>query len=137
MHQHADQLPQIVIGKTEELRLTALATMSLNGQREKFARALLAELERAEVIGDSLVPPETIQMDSRVEFEIDGRERRNVQLVYPGQANIDQGRISILTPIGTALLGLSPGQSIMHEGPDGRVHTLRVISVSQPVAAVA
>lgn len=136
MPHHADQKPSIVVGKSDELRLTALATAAVNGARERFARALLAELERADVVRDGELPPDAVRMHAEVEFDIDGRERRSVRLVYPGEADIDQGSISILTPIGTALLGLTPGQSITHAGPDGRPHRLTVVAVKQPQSAI-
>jgi regulator of nucleoside diphosphate kinase len=69
-------------------------------------------------------------MDSVVEFEIDGQNRRSVQIVYPGDANIDQKKISVLTSIGAALIGLSAGQTIPMNGHDGRPHKLTVVSVS-------
>ena len=52
-----------------------------------------------------------------------------VTLVYPADANIDAGKISVLTPIGTALIGLSVGQSIGWSARDGRSHRLAVLSV--------
>jgi regulator of nucleoside diphosphate kinase len=68
------------------------------------------------------------------EFEIDGRDRRRVQLVFPGDANIDEDKISILTPIGTALIGLAPGQMMMVRSHDDRPHKLSVLSVAQPIS---
>ena len=59
---------------------------------------------------------------------------REVTLVYPDQADIDQGRISILTPIGTALLGLRAGQSIAWRTRDGRKDVLTVEEVTLPEA---
>lgn len=132
-HSRTDVLPRIIVGEQEESRLTTLATSAmLIGRSEYAARALLAEMERATVVPDSNVPETVVRMNSRVAFEIDGGERREAQLVFPGQANIDEGKISVLTPIGTALIGLSPGQSMLLNGADGRPHKLRVISVEAP-----
>jgi regulator of nucleoside diphosphate kinase len=66
----------------------------------------------------------------------DGRER-SVVLVYPGQADIGVGRISILTPIGTALIGLSEGQSITWTTRDGRRRRLTVqcVEADMPISA--
>lgn len=76
-------------------------------------------------------------MNSRVLFENEKTgERREISLVYPGSANIDTGKVSILVPIGTALLGLRVGQSIDWELPSGEKARYRVISVPyQPEAA--
>ena len=56
-----------------------------------------------------------------------------VTLVFPGEADIAQGKISILTPIGAALIGLSAGQSIDWTARDGRIHRLKVESVEAPL----
>src|SRR5690606_10427953 len=99
---------------------------------ESVAQALLAEMDRAHVVRDSDVPADVVRMYSLVEFETDGRDCRRVEIVYPGEADIDQGRISILTPIGAALIGLSCGQAMTVQGPDGTTHELRVLSVAPP-----
>jgi regulator of nucleoside diphosphate kinase len=63
-------------------------------------------------------------------------ERRDVTLVYPGDADISAGRISVFVPVGTALLGLRVGQSIDWELPSGQKRRYRVIDVPyQPEAA--
>jgi regulator of nucleoside diphosphate kinase len=132
-HVLTNALPRIIVGEAEEVRLTALATTKdLIGREESVAQVLLAEVDRAYVVRDSDVPPNVVRMYSLVEFETDGRERRRVELVYPGEADINQGRISILTPIGAALIGLSCGQAMTVQGPDGATHKLRVVSVAPP-----
>ena len=129
-------MPRIVVSEVEEHRLTDLATAAeLTGRSQQVARALLAEMERAEVLPDREVPRDVARMNSWVEFEIDGRNRRRVQIVFPGEANIDDNKISILTPIGTALIGLVPGQTMVLRGHDGRSHELRVLSVAQLVGS--
>jgi regulator of nucleoside diphosphate kinase len=74
-------------------------------------------------------------MGSIVEFSSDAGQRR-VTLVYPVEADIAEGRISILTPIGAALIGLSQGQSIAWTARDGRRHRLTVLEVRQPGEAM-
>ena len=71
-------------------------------------------------------------MGSIVAFDPDAGAARKVTLVYPEDADIAEGRISVLTPIGTALLGLRPGQSITWQARDGRSHELTIVSVRQP-----
>ena len=135
-HPPTDALPRIFVSESEEHRLTALATATvLTGRSRDVARTLLAEMERAEVVPERAMPANVVRMNSRVEFEIDDANRRQVQLVFPGDANIDEGRISVLTPIGTALIGLSSGQMMMLQGHDGRPHKLRVLSVAEPAAS--
>lgn len=129
-HPPTEALPRIVIGESEERRLNALATAAaLTGRSESVARTLLAEIERADVVRDRDLPRDAVRMYSWVEFEIDGRDRRSVQLVYPGEADIERNRVSVLTPIGAALIGLSPGQTIPLNGHDDRPHRLTAIKI--------
>ena len=76
-------------------------------------------------------------MNSRVLFENETTgERREITLVYPGMTDIDNGKISILVPVGTALLGLRVGQSIEWELPSGDRQRYRIVGVPyQPEAA--
>jgi regulator of nucleoside diphosphate kinase len=64
----------------------------------------------------------------------DGRRARRVTVVYPLEDDIAPGNISLLAPIGTALIGLSQGQSIDWTARDGRRHRLTVVSVEPPAA---
>jgi regulator of nucleoside diphosphate kinase len=103
--------PGIIVSETDQRLLTDLATAAFH-QGPAVARAHMAEMERARVVHDLSIPPNTVQMGSAVRFRSDdGRESR-ITLVFPGLADIAEGRISILTPIGAALIGLSEGQSI-------------------------
>ncbi len=128
--------PTIVVSQTDYDRLIALA----EGAPEHLADAaeeLTAELERAKVKPDKRLPADVVRMGSTVEFRSnDGRERR-VTLVYPGEADIAQGKISILTPIGAALIGLAPGQSMSWTARDGKLHELSVLAVVNEEAAVS
>jgi len=134
-HAPANMLPRIMVSETEEHLLTLLATAELMRRPQDAARTLLAEMERADVVSDGVMPADVIRMNSRVEFEIDGGKPQQAELVFPRDANIDEKRISVLTPIGTALIGLSAGQMMMLRGHDGRPHKLRVISVTAPAAS--
>jgi regulator of nucleoside diphosphate kinase len=126
-------LPTIIISETDESVLTNIATdRSQRNPRDFVARTLLAEMQRAKVVADDNVPRATVRMNAVVTFEVDGAEKRTAKLTFPGQADIGKGNISILTPIGTALIGLSSGQSMRWHGMDGRPHTLRVLSVVPP-----
>jgi regulator of nucleoside diphosphate kinase len=58
-----------------------------------------------------------------------------VTLVYPGEADISQGRVSVLTPIGTALIGLGVGKSIAWETRTGELRQLTVMQVREPQPA--
>lgn len=127
--------PEIVIRAADEDKLAALAN-SLLDSRPELGEELLAELARAQLASDDALPANTVQMGATVTYEADGRTRQ-VTLVYPAEANIDAGCISVATPIGTALLGLAEGQSIEWTARDGRRQQLTILSVSQSGAATA
>jgi regulator of nucleoside diphosphate kinase len=121
--------PEIIIRATDEDRLAELAKGLLDSKPE-LGEELLAELARARLASGDTLPVDSVQMGSTLTYEVNGR-RRTVTLVYPQDANIDAGRISVATPIGTALLGLAEGQSIDWTARDGRVQKLTVISVER------
>lgn len=125
--------PQITVAQSEYPQLLALAA-SGGGTQSAAADSLWAEMDRAHVVADAELPPDVVRMGSRVQYRTDRDELIEVALVFPIDADISQGRISILTPVGAALIGLRTGQSITWEARDGRRHTLTVLSVFQPVA---
>jgi regulator of nucleoside diphosphate kinase len=126
-------LPQIYLTQDDMDRLLALVDAYPGKRFDK----LEAELLRAHVVPRDKIPTDVVTMNSRVVFENEAtRERREVTLVYPGSADIDAGKISVLVPIGTALLGMRVGQSIDWEGPGGAKQRYRVAAVPyQPEAA--
>ena len=94
---------------------------------------LRAELERANVVADESMPDGIVTMNSRVTYRDEQTgENRSVELVYPDEADSAAGRISVLAPVGAALLGLSIGQEIEWDFPNGSVRLLTVVSVIQP-----
>ena len=126
--------PHIVIAEEERQRLDKLARSALDRSPE-VADELLIELERAEIRPSPSLPDSVVRMHSTVEFETDGGTKLVLQLVYPDKADIDAGRISILTPIGTALIGLSPGQTMTWTDRGGRTRHLKITAVANKAAA--
>jgi len=123
--------PNIRISQSDHARLSVLAS-TVAARNPEASDELLAELERARIVADGWVSADTVQMGSTVTFKPDTGDAKTVTLVFPGGADISEGKVSILTPIGTALIGLSAGQSIMWTARDGRRHELTVLAVSQP-----
>lgn len=121
--------PSIKIGQSEYDKLTVLAD-NLSTHDPDIAEDLFGELERARIVSDDKVGKNVIRIGSTSRYVTDTREDRTVTLVYPAEADIAAGKVSILTPIGTALLGLSPGQTIEWEGRDGRARRLTIEEVS-------
>ena len=127
-------LPQIYLTREDMDQLLELVDAYPGKRFEQLERELL----RARVVRREDIPADIVTMNSRVVFENEGsgEERREVTLVYPGSADIDAGKISVLTPVGTALLGLRVGQSIDWELPAGGRRRYRIAAVPyQPQAA--
>jgi len=119
-------------------RLTDLLERRKLSRRDDRLRAALdEELSHARVVDSSELPPDVVTMNSDVRFEdVDTGETFEARLVYPDQADVDRGRVSVLAPVGAALLGLSVGQSIRWPLPRGGTRHLRVVAVTyQPEAA--
>jgi len=123
--------PDIVLGKDEHRQLTVLALAGTDHTPD-VADDLLYELDRADILPDHRLPPDVVRMNSLVRYRTSDGEVRDVQLVYPARADIGAGRVSILTPTGTALIGLRTGQSITWRTRDGRKQVLTVLGVWQP-----
>jgi regulator of nucleoside diphosphate kinase len=128
--------PAITMTRTDSDRLWRLAE-SYTGKNPTVAEELLAELDRARVVDEGRIAVNVVRMGSTLRFTSDVGEDRRVTLVFPGEADIAEGKISILTPIGVALMGLSAGQSIDWTARDGRTHRLTVETVEAPASAVA
>lgn len=111
-------------------RLSRVIELYGGGRNAAACEALEEELRRARIIDSGEAPRDVVTMNSRVRFEdLDSGEVRELTLVYPQDADIDRGCVSVLAPIGTALLGLGVGESIEWTLPVGR-HHIRVLAVS-------
>jgi regulator of nucleoside diphosphate kinase len=99
--------------------------------------ALRAEIDRAEVVEPEQIPPNRVTMNSRVRFvDEESKDEREITLVFPAHADVEENRISVLAPVGSALLGLSVGDTIEWPLPNARSRRLRVVAVTyQPEAA--
>lgn len=92
--------------------------------------SLATELDRSIVVDSRRMPATVVTMNSRVRFEDQSTGViRDVTIVFPDQADASRGSISVLAPIGTALLGLSVGESILWPFPDGSTRSLRVLEL--------
>lgn len=120
--------PGIVIAEPDFDRLDRLAEAGREWDLD-VAEDLRAELDRGRVVPADRLPADVVRMGSVVTFESDGGQVRRVTLVYPAEADIAAGRISVLTPVGTALIGLRVGQSIGWTARDGGPRRLTVRAV--------
>ena len=122
-------VPQIIVSTADHERLTDLATASLERLPE-VANELLAEMDRARVVEEPAVPANVVRMGSTVTFRSDDGHTRTLKLVYPVDESLDEHRISVMTPVGAALIGLAEGQSISWTARDGKDHRLTVTKVT-------
>lgn len=121
-----DKKPRIIMTSQDMDRLEALLE-SLSGDAFPGKEALQAELERAEVVEPQNIPPTVVTMNSTVRFTIadTGKDFR-LTLVYPKDIDGSADRISVLAPVGSALLGLSVGDELEWPRPGGGIMHVRV-----------
>jgi regulator of nucleoside diphosphate kinase len=130
LHAETRRKPPITLCSSEHGLLARLA-QSVADRNPDVADALFAELERARVVADGRLAEGVVRIGSTLRYSTDTGESRTVTLVLPPEADISAGRVSVLTPIGAALIGLSAGQSIDWRTRDGRVARLTVESVER------
>lgn len=121
--------PNIIMSSLDVERLEQLIE-SLPDNAFPGKQALEAELARADVMEPADVPPTVVTMNSRVRFSvISTGETFNLTLVYPKDLDASGEKISILAPVGSALLGLSQGDEIEWPKPGGGVLRVRIDEV--------
>ena len=123
-------LPQITLGAADFSRLDQLASAA-EYKLPEVASYLGQELERARVVPTREVASDVVIMGARGVFDDDQGERHDVTLVYPEEADMEKGRLSVLTPVGAALIGLKVGQSIRWRTRADEERTLTVREVAQ------
>jgi len=116
-----------------EADILAELAVSVEKHMPDVSTLLFDEISRATIHEVADIPRDIVTMSSRIDFfdEANGAVR-SVELVYPQEADIDAGRLSILTPVGAGLIGLRRGQSIRWPDRDGRERALSVVDVRQP-----
>lgn len=123
--------PQIHMIEQEADMLSDLA-ISIKDKLPQVSELLIRETSRAKLYTAADIAPDVVIMGSLVEF-LDEKmgTRRTVQLVYPPDADISAGRISILTPVGAGLIGMREGQSILWPDREGHERRLVITKVRQ------
>lgn len=120
--------PEIIVTTADFDRLEAL----IDSMQPISATTteLLEELKRAEIVEPHEIPRTVVTMNSTVRFTIGAQEEFCRTLVYPREV-LDASAISVLSPVGSALLGLSAGSSIEWPGPTGEPLVIRIVEVIQ------
>jgi regulator of nucleoside diphosphate kinase len=128
--------PPVMLAESEADALTSLALAAL-ARGSLGAGLLLGEVERASVVAAHELPEDVVTMHAHVVFadEATGAQHR-VQLVYPKQADMARGKVSVLTPIGAGLIGIRCGGTIAWPNRSGQYRSLRIVEVIQPQRGV-
>jgi regulator of nucleoside diphosphate kinase len=123
--------PQIHLLASESDLVASLA-LRTEDRNPVVAAMLLEEIERAELHEPATLPKDAVRLGSQVPFVDDKTcQLRKVRIVIPGEANIAENRISILTPMGAALYGLRAGSSIIWPDLDGNERRITIVRVLQ------
>ncbi len=122
--------PKIMISSLDAERLEVLLD-SLPHNAFPGRDDLEAELARADVVDPEEIPPTVVTMNSTVRFKVESSaEEFCLTLVYPKDVDTSGEKISILAPVGSALLGLSQGDEIEWPKPGGGVLRVRIMEVT-------
>lgn len=122
----------LYITRDDHNRLHLLINAALRTNRSAALEKLRGELDRAVVIDPAALPPDIVAMGSRVKIEdLHTGEIEEYTLTYPDQADVAAGRLSILAPVGTALLGFREGRIVDWPTPGG-IRRLKIHRVTQP-----
>lgn len=113
-----EKKPKITLSSQDVERLETLL-YALGNNLSPDKAALLDELSRADVLEPQEIPPTVVTMNSTVRFTVENKEEFCLTLVYPKDVDGQADRISVLAPVGSALLGLSVGDSMAWPMPGG------------------
>jgi regulator of nucleoside diphosphate kinase len=124
--------PPIVVDDAHYGRLHDLASAAIE-RAPDVATLLLDELERAEICSSDEMPSAVVNIGSEVTFRYnDNGQSRTVRLVFPNDADIGKGWVSVLTPIGATLLGLAERDQMEWTTRYGEARSLTILNVRQP-----
>jgi regulator of nucleoside diphosphate kinase len=125
--------PPIAIDASHFIRLSALSSLT-SGPMMDVCEYLREELDRAHVLPAEKLRPDIVSLGSQVAFRDEQTGRiQEIILVYPLDADIARRRVSVLTPVGAALLGLSVSQTISFRTRTGERRELTVLKVNRAV----
>lgn len=122
------QLPSLVISQEDYQKISTI----LSVVETDIADQLEEELGRAELVPSEELPQDIVSMNSKVTFvDLNTDKEQSVILAYPNEANIEEHKVSILAPVGAALIGLRVGQMIDWPIGGGKVRRIKVIAVTK------
>ena len=120
----------------KEYDVIADLALGLERQSPDLAKMLLDEINRATIYASDALPADVVTIGSEVEvLDAHTGATRKLSLVLPSEADVDVGRVSILTPMGAGLIGLRKGQSIEWPYRNGETRLLTILKVGRPTPA--
>ena len=123
--------PPIHISEADYDVIADLA-LQMEHRAPALAKQFLDEINRAKIHPAGKVPADAVTIGSEVEFLDDSMgEKRRLKLVLPVDADFEAGRLSVMTPVGAGLIGMTVGREISWPTPDGRPRVLRILEVKQ------
>jgi regulator of nucleoside diphosphate kinase len=131
-------MSDLVISKVDSLRIRDRINFQKNNSSHGSVETnvLLDEIKKAKLLEPRQIPPDVVTMHSIVRLRyLDVSKTIDVQLVYPEEADIKNGKISIFAPVATALLGYRQGDSIEWKVPGGTTRLVIEAILYQPEAA--
>ena len=130
-----EQLPPIIIARQDHVRLERLANGALR-ECHPVGRFLMSEIRRAVVFDTNNIPESVVRLNEWVTYRVDGdRQPKSKILVCPDELRNGQIELSVLSPLGAAVLGMSIGQRIKFFSIEGGLHSVIVQDVGAPVSA--
>lgn len=135
MPEVADRIIHVTAADMQRLR-ALIKEISGEDERDRPYLAVLAdELKRATIMPPDAVPPDVVTMNSRIRLR-DGRQTWIMTLVFPEDADPEEGQISVMAPLGAAILGCRVGQRVTFRVPNGQTRSCEILSILyQPEAA--
>nr|WP_294846953.1 nucleoside diphosphate kinase regulator [uncultured Sphingomonas sp.] len=125
--------PAIHLSETDYDVIANLA-LQMEARNPVLSRQILDEIDRAKIYAAAKLPKDVVSIGSEVTFADDSSgSTRTVRLVMPGEADIGAGQVSIMTPVGAGLIGMSIGREIEWPRAEGKVHALKILDVKQSV----
>ncbi len=116
----------ILMTERDYLRIRHILSFQNSNEFEN----LEVELDRAKIVDDNEVPKGLVRMNTKFKFEVMTEEKvMTITIVYPEESNFAEGKISVLAPLGSALIGLQVNQEINWMFPDGKVKRLKILEV--------
>lgn len=123
--------PPLHITETDYDIIAGLA-LRIQQRQPELSKQIFEEIDRARVHAPARLPKDVVSLGSEVLFLDDSSgATRRVRLVLPSDADIEAGRVSILTPVGAGLIGMGVGSQINWPTPDGRPRVLKILEVKQ------